>query len=176
MIVSLIGYRATGKTTVGHLLSERLGWSFVDTDEQIQQDVGKSIRQIFELDGEDVFRQYETQVIRRLVRRHKLVLSLGGGAVLLPENRQLIGGAGPVIWLTAQPATIRARLLDDPQTQFTRPTLTSGSAAEEVERVLAERMPIYEACADRTVAVDTRTPREIVDTIMAELELLPEKP
>ncbi len=173
MVISLIGYRATGKTTVGSLLAERLGWTCFDTDVQLQHWVGKSIREIFAEEGEAKFREYEAQVVRDLARRHKVVLALGGGAVLRPENRQAIRVAGPVVWLTAEPATIQARLADDPETQRLRPPLSTGSAVDEVQRVLAERLPIYQACADCVVNTDGKSPRELVDAILAELDLTP---
>ena len=92
MIISLIGYRATGKTTVAMLLAERLGWTCVDTDDEIQRLAGVSIQSIFETSCEPVFRDYESRVIAELTRRHKLVLSLGGGAVMRDENRRAIDG------------------------------------------------------------------------------------
>lgn len=171
MIISLIGYRATGKTTVGCLLADRLGWTCVDTDEEIQQLAGKSIRQIFAEDGEDRFRDYETRVIQQLTRRHKLVLALGGGAILRAENRHAICLAGPVIWLSAATDTIQRRLAADPHTTAQRPSLTGSSPLDEVERVLQQRIPWYTECADRRIETDQLSPREIVDAILSELGL-----
>ena len=75
VIIALMGYRATGKSTVGQLLADRLGWTCVDTDVEVQRLVGSSIRDIFQHEGEAKFRQYESQVIQQLTRRHKLVLA-----------------------------------------------------------------------------------------------------
>jgi shikimate kinase len=185
VIVSLIGYRGTGKTTVGMLLAERLGWKCMDTDEQIQERAGCSIRQLFEQQGEAAFRDLESAVIAECVRGHRVVLSLGGGAILRSENRQRLSVAGPVVWLMAEPSVIRQRLQADPRSWTQRPALlaadsgpaSSGSpaAADEIDRVLAERLPIYESCADVRVATDDKTPTEIVEAILAALDLQPER-
>lgn len=171
MIVSLIGYRATGKTTVGMLLAERLGWSCVDTDQRIQQLAGKSVRQIFEVDGEASFRDWETRVIEDLTRRHKLVLALGGGAILREQNRRAIQVAGPVVWLSASAEEIRARLAADPETFRQRPSLTGAAPWDEVDAVLAVRLPLYEATADFVVHTEGRPPRQIVEEILGHLRL-----
>ena len=171
MIISLVGYRGTGKTTVGLLLADRLGWSCVDTDQQVQETVGKSIRQIFAEDGESTFRDWESRVIADLTRRHKLVLALGGGSILREENRRAIQVAGTVVLLSAAPATIQARLIADPETFGQRPSLTGLSPSDEVLKVLTERLPLYQSVADRTIETDHRTPSEIVDDIISQFEL-----
>ena len=171
MIISLIGYRGTGKTTVGMLLADRLGWACIDSDRQIQETVGKSIRQIFDEDGEAAFRDWESRVITELTRRHKLVLALGGGAVLRESNRRAIQVAGPVVWLSADARTIQERLQADPETFRQRPSLTGLSPVDEVSRVLAERLPIYQQAADVTIETDAKSPKEIVDVIIERLEL-----
>jgi shikimate kinase len=167
----LIGYRATGKTTVGCLLAERLGWTCVDTDDHIQREVGKSVRQIFEQEGEASFRDYETAAIGSLARGHKLVLTVGGGAVLRAENRRAIATAGPVVWLDASVATIHQRLIADTQTALQRPALTDLSQRDEIERLVGERQPIYAACADVRIDTDGLTPRQVTDAILARLDL-----
>jgi shikimate kinase len=173
VIISLIGYRATGKSTVGRLLADRLGWTCADTDVHVQNITGRSIREIFQSEGEDAFRRYESQVIQQLVRRHKLVLALGGGAVLSPENRLAIAVAGPVVWLRASPDTIRQRLHADPQTAAQRPALSRGSAGDEVEQILQQRLSIYKSCADLTIDTEAYQPGQIVDQILAALDLSP---
>ena len=174
VIISLIGYRATGKSTVAQLMADRLGWGCLDTDAEVQALVGKSVRDIFQQEGEAQFRRYESQVIQQATRRHKLVLALGGGAVLNPENRRALTVAGPIVWLTASPATIRQRLHGDPQTATQRPALTGDSAADEIEQVLQARLPIYQACADVQIDTESRSPRELVDAILSALDLTPE--
>lgn len=182
MIISLIGYRGTGKTTVGHLLAERLGWTCVDTDAQIQQRTGRSIRSIFESEGESTFRDLESAEIAYWARQHRIVLSLGGGAILRAENRQQLAVAGPVVWLTAEPATIRGRLHADPASWAQRPALLDNqqgahpsSPLDEIERVLSERLPHYQSCADLTFATEKHSPAELADAILAALDLRPER-
>lgn len=174
MIITLIGYRGTGKSTVGRLLAARLGWACIDTDDEVQQLTGRSISDIFQSEGEPSFRRYESQVIQHVARRHKLVVAAGGGAVLDPENRRLLSVAGPIVWLTASVATLQQRLHHDPLSAAQRPALTGDTPAEEISRVLAERLPIYEACADVTIDTEGRTPRELVDQILAALDLAPD--
>jgi shikimate kinase len=173
MLISLIGYRGTGKTTVGHLLAERLGWTCVDTDLEVERVVGMSIRQIFDQLGEESFRQYEAQVVQELARRHKQVLALGGGAVLRQDNRRALSVAGPVVWLTATPETIGRRIADDPQSHSQRPDLTAAGGLTEIRQLLQSREPIYRQLADCAIATDDVNPREIVDRILAALDLSP---
>jgi shikimate kinase len=174
VIITLVGYRGTGKSTVARLLAHRLGWMCIDTDEEVQQLTGKAICDIFRSEGEAAFRGYESQVIHQLTRRHKVVLAAGGGAVLDPDNRRALSMAGSIVWLTALPETIRRRLRDDAGTAENRPALTGNSVTDEIETVLAERLPIYRACADLSVPTDGREPRELVELIVAALDLAPE--
>jgi shikimate kinase len=174
LIITLIGFRGTGKSTLGRLLASRLGWASVDTDDEIQRLTGKSISELFHAEGEAAFRRYESQVIQHLARRHKVVVAAGGGAVLDPENRRLLSVAGPIVWLTATPETLLRRLQHDPLTAAQRPPLTGHAPAEEIVRVLTERSPIYQSCADVTIDTDDREPRELVEPILAALDLAPE--
>lgn len=167
MNVLLIGYRGSGKTTVGRLLAERLGWTFIDADEELQRRAGRSIADIFQPDGEPTFRDLEAALLRELVTGDRQVLSLGGGVVMRPENRELIQAAGIVVWLTADSETLWNRIRGDATTAATRPRLTSVGDREEIERLLALREPWYRDCA--TLIVDTRseTPTQIVASIAA---------
>lgn len=171
MLISLIGYRGTGKTTVGFLLAERLGWTCIDSDVQIEHDAGVSIRQIFESEGESGFRARESAVITRLARMHKIVLALGGGAILREENRKAIMVAGPTVWLWAEPEELYKRISDDPTTENSRPNLTADGGFQEICSVLKQRAPIYQQCADAKIETDNKTPREIVDEIVDRLDL-----
>jgi shikimate kinase len=171
MNLFLIGYRATGKTTVAESLSRRVAAPWIDADAEIERRAGKTIAEIFTHDGETAFRDLETIVVRDLAAREGAVIALGGGAVLREENRQALSGRGKTVWLRASVETIQRRLLADPKTAANRPSLTPRGLAEEVEHVLAERTPVYAACADCTVEVDDKPPQQIADEILSVLNL-----
>ena len=172
MLISLIGYRGTGKTTIGSLLAERLGWPCIDSDVQIEQDTGCSIRQIFDAEGEAGFRDRETAVLKKLTRLYKVVLSLGGGVILREENRMMIGASGPVVWLTAGAPELHRRISDDPVSTTQRPNLTNSSGGlAEIESVLEVRTPLYRSCSDVEVCTEGKSPAQIVDEIIKCLGL-----
>lgn len=168
--IALIGYRATGKTSVGRVLADELGWTLVDTDAQIQRMAGKSIAAIFADDGEAVFRKLEIEAIQQNVLQPRCVLSLGGGAVMQEANRQAMEPAFTV-WLTASPTTIHERLLADVATADQRPNLTSQGRLEEVQSMLSLRTPTYAACSDVEVNTEDKTVTEIVAEIVPLLPL-----
>lgn len=171
MNLFLIGYRATGKTTVAPVLADRLGLAWIDADDEIAQRAGKTIAEIFSEQGEPAFRDLETAVVQDLAAREGRVVALGGGAVMREVNRQALVGRGKTIWLRASIPAIQRRLLADPKTAAARPSLTPHGLAEEVEHVLAERNPVYATCADCVVDVDDKTPAAIADEILAMLDL-----
>jgi shikimate kinase len=166
MILTLIGYRATGKTTLARLAAERLGWPWIDADVEIERRAGKSIARIFAEDGEPAFRDLEAGVIADLCRRDRLVLAAGGGAPLRPENRRAMCMGGAVVWLTARPETILARMTADATTAARRPNLTDKDPLAEIVALLAVREPIYREAADIRIDTEGRTPKELVDEIL----------
>ena len=166
--IFLIGYRGTGKTTVARLVAEQLDWQAIDADHEIELRAGKSVAAIFAEDGEAVFRDLEAQVVADLGRRTKIVVAPGGGAVLRPETRDAMRAAGPIVWLTAGIDTITQRLAADAASGSRRPNLTAGGRAE-IEALLAERTPIYRACATFVVDTEGKTPAEVADEIVAIL-------
>ena len=147
MNVILIGYRATGKTTLARLLAQKLGWDWIDADVEIERRAGKSIARIFAEDGEPAFRDLEAQVIAELCQRPRLVLAAGGGAPLRPESRRAMRLAGRVVWLKASPETIHARMSADATTPTRRPSLTSKGSMEEILHLLSVREPAYREAA-----------------------------
>ena len=168
--IYLIGYRATGKTTVARQLALRAGWDWVDCDVEIELRAGKSIAEIFADDGESRFRDLETETIESLACREKTVIALGGGAVLREANRQFMTG-GPIIWLQASADTIHDRLAADPTTLSRRPNLTNWGGRQEIEQLLGQRNPIYRQCATLVVDTESRTPDQVVEAILGGIEL-----
>jgi shikimate kinase len=166
MILTLVGYRATGKTTLARLLADRLGWDWIDADVEIERRAGKSIARIFAEDGEPRFRDIEAEVIADLCRRDRLVLAAGGGAPLRPESRRRMREAGKVVWLMARPETILKRMSADATTTARRPNLTDKDPLEEIVHVLQGREPIYRESAHLAVNTEGKTPAELVEVIM----------
>jgi shikimate kinase len=166
MNVVLIGYRGTGKTTVAQQLALRLGWDWVDADVEIELRAGKSIAAIFADDGEPTFRELESHVLAATIGRPQIVLAAGGGVVLREDNRRLLRTAGKVVWLTADVATILARVAADQTTAIRRPQLTTAGGEAEVRQLLARRTPLYRELADLEIDTEGRTPAEIVEEIV----------
>jgi shikimate kinase len=170
MILSLIGYRATGKTTLARLVAERLGWDWIDADTEIERRAGKSIGQIFAQDGEPAFRDMEAYLTAELCRRDRLVLAAGGGAPVRPENRRAMRAAGKVVWLTARPETILVRMAGDATTAARRPPLSDRPPLEEIVQLLASREPIYREAADLVVDTEGKRPEEAAAEIVTRLQ------
>src|SRR5688500_4378392 len=109
-VIFLVGYRGSGKTTVGRLLADRLQWSFLDADAVIEERAGKTIRDIFVAEGEGAFRDQESALLAELCGRTETVIATGGGIVLKDDNRALLREHGFVAWLTADAQTLWARI------------------------------------------------------------------
>jgi shikimate kinase len=171
MILTLIGYRATGKTTLARLVAGRIAWDWIDADTEIERRAGKSISRIFAEDGEPAFRDLEAGVISEFCRRNRLVLAAGGGAPLRPENRRAMRAGGKVVWLTARPETILARMAADATTAARRPSLTDRPALEEIIQLLARREPIYSEAADLIVDTEGRQPAEVAEEIIKTMQI-----
>lgn len=163
--VLLVGYMGCGKSTVGRKLAEEQGMDFLDMDALIEQEVGCTIRKIFEERGEAGFRELETACLRKL--RDTVVhtvIATGGGAVLRKENRELMKDAGQVIWLQASEETTFDRVKSDRN----RPLLDAGgedALRQKIHTMLETRRASYDAAADRVVTVDGKT----VEMIAAEI-------
>lgn len=136
--IILVGMMATGKSTVGAILAEKLGYELVDLDQVIVKTEGRSIAEIFAEDGEEYFRRVETSVLQRMLECEKKLISTGGGAVLAPGNKALMLSKGHVVALTATEEEIIARVSGDQN----RPLL-AGNAEERVRRIMVERQDAY---------------------------------
>lgn len=159
----LIGYMGCGKSTVGRQLSDILKHGFVDTDALIEEEQGRTISEIFKVDGEQFFRDLETEALRKLLETEgKYVISVGGGLPLREENRMLLQKLGQVIYLKATPDTIYNRIKGD----VTRPLLQTKNPKERIIEMLNEREEKYLVAAHKIVFVDEKEISEIVDEIM----------
>jgi shikimate kinase len=166
----LIGYRGTGKSTVGRLVAEQLHRRLIDTDAEIERRAGCSIAEIFARQGEAAFRALEAQALDELSRENEGVLALGGGVVLRPGNRAKMKARGRTAWLTARPATLWQRIEADEVNGPRRPNLTAGGGLPEVVEVLSRRLPVYRECADWLVDTEERTPAEVAGEIVAQFQ------
>ena len=163
MNIVLIGYRGTGKSTVGRLLAARLGRTLVSTDAEIVARAKRAIPEIVAQEGWDYFRDLESDICRELASRDQLVIDTGGGAILRPQNVEALKQSGRLFWLTASVETIATRIGGDNQ----RPSLTgTKSFVDEVEDVLRERTPKYQAAADHVVATDDRSIDQLVEMLL----------
>jgi len=167
--VALIGFRGTGKTTVAKQLAARLGWEVVDTDDLIESRAGKSIKNIFDDDGEACFRDLEVEVIRDAVGHARRVLALEGGAVMRPETLHVLVDCH-VIWLRADVQTLVARISADPVTGQRRPDLTPVGGLAEIPQLLAQREPVYRDTANYSIETTKKSPEQLADEIVSLLE------
>lgn len=162
-LVVLVGPPGAGKTTVGELLARRRGVSFRDTDRDVEAVAGRSISDIFVVEGEPAFRELERAAVRAALTEHDGILALGGGAVLAPDTRELLAGHR-VIFLDVGLAGAAERV----GLSRSRPLLALNPRAE-LSRMLADRRPLYESVAAVTIGTDGRTPEDIVDEIEASV-------
>ena len=162
MSIVLIGYRGCGKTTIGRKLADRLWQSFVDTDDIVIKKAGKNIKEIFEQDGEERFRQLEVEAIKEVAKMQEVVIALGGGGATRSENVKTLRDAGHrLIYLRCDPAELHKRIQLDPATGTTRPALTAkGGGIEEIKAVMAQREPAYRAAAHAELEVTHLSPDE----------------
>ena len=175
MVITLIGYRGSGKTTVAQSLAAHLGWNWVDADAVIEQAAGCTIKEIFAAESETGFRDRERRALAELLTRNKLVLAAGGGAILDPQTRKEMKAAGPVVWLQASVVELAARIDSDPATAARRPNL-AGGGIDEIRSLLAEREPLYRECASLSISTDALPVGEIVERIAVAVGKLNEGP
>ncbi|MEQ4485316.1 shikimate kinase [Cohnella silvisoli] len=161
--IIIVGFMGTGKSTVSRLLAERLGWESKDTDEEIERLAGRSIKEMFSEDGEEVFRDWESKVLADVLGRGRQVVATGGGAVLREVNRRAMLSGGWVIALTADKQSL-IRRVTSAAAAGTRPLL-AGDAEERVTALLETRRHAYDFAH---VSVDTtqRSPSEVTELLI----------
>jgi shikimate kinase len=166
--IILIGYRGSGKSSVGKLLAQQLKWAWCDSDDEIEAGIDVSIADVFAQQGESHFRDLETAAIERLMDASDAdgqVISLGGGAPMQPRNRELWKDRATCVYLKGSARTLYQRISSDESSENRRPDLTDEGGLAEVQKMLDLRSATYQLCADLIVDVDDRTPTEIVDQI-----------
>ena len=169
MHIILIGYRGTGKTSVGRKLAEKHQLPFYDTDQMIMDRIGKTIKQWVEERGWESFRQEEKTVIKGISFLIPGVIALGGGAVMDPENREIVKQNGLTVWLTADVQTIIERMKSDPDNQENRPALSGLDWEMEVREILSQRLPVYEQSADLSIGTEGKTIEEVAEEIIKKI-------
>jgi shikimate kinase len=168
----LIGYRATGKTEVGALLARKLARPFVDLDAALEAEMGRSIADLVAEKGWPEFRRREKEMVRRYCRIGGQVLATGGGVILDSENVKILQETGVVVWLQADPDTIRKRLSLDAPKESQRPSLTGGGTLDEVEEVLRTRQPLYAAAAHVIINTTNQSIEQVAEKVLAAVQCL----
>ena len=173
--IILVGFSGTGKTLVGREVARILGWQFLDTDAQIEGRAGKAVGRVFAEDGEPSFRLLEKEVLQEVCSGQGRVVSTGGGAVVDPENLELMLGRGFVVCLDALPETIQGRLAgNDEDTVEARPLLEGPEPLERIRDLKNQRQGFYSA-AHRTIHTDNltveQTAQEVVNAFFTMSEL-----
>ena len=165
--IYLIGPMGTGKTAVGKSLARQLGVPFVDSDAEIERVAGVDIPYIFEEEGEAGFRQRERDALAALCQREPIVLATGGGAILSPENRELLKATGVVVFLQTSIAQQKLRVGNGRG----RPLLKGVNLAQRLEQLREQREPLYRETADIVLVTDNRRVAKVADLIMREIGL-----
>ncbi len=167
--IFLIGLMGAGKSTIGRHLAEVLHKEFIDSDQVIEERTGVSISMIFDIEGEEGFRNREVAVIDELTQKQGIVLATGGGVVLRPENRKALIGRGQVIYLYAPADRLHQRTKQDRN----RPLLQNvDDPRAKLEKLLEERDPLYRETADLTLETDNRPVQQAIPEIIKQLEAL----
>ena len=159
--IYFIGLMGAGKTTIGKILAKNLGKTFYDTDQVIEQRTGVKVSTIFELEGEEGFRKRETAAIEELCQLDNIVMATGGGAVLLPENRQALKQRGCVIYLRANVNDLWVRMRHDKH----RPLLQNVDVRAKLEQLYHQRNPLYTETASLIIDTGSQPVANILNQI-----------
>jgi shikimate kinase len=172
MNIVLIGYRCSGKTSVGKIIADRTGMDFYDTDELIEKSTGRSIKEIVEKDGWDRFREIEQDVIRDASGLRGAVLATGGGVVMFEENMANLKKNGYVIWLEGNVEILMKRMTLDREAD-NRPSLTGFDPVAEIRKVMEIRDPLYRKVSDMVINTDSLSLNEVADRIIEAVNSQP---
>ena len=167
--IILVGMMGAGKTTIGKLLSNKLGYDFIDLDKIIEEKSGVKINTIFEIEGETGFRERELQVLNNSIEKDKVIMSTGGGIVTNEKSRaQLIKHNALIIYLKANLGTLFSRLKND----NSRPILNVDNKEQMIEKILNEREPLYQDLADMVVDTTHMKTIDIVKLIIKKMDVI----
>lgn len=166
--IVLIGMMGAGKSTVGRLLAERLGFTFLDTDEEIESMTGKKINQIFVEKGEIEFRKLERELVMAIVNKDKQVIATGGGVVLDHNNIRLLKENGLIVHLFANFNILIERL----NANTTRPLLNSCNPYDKLQEILKDRRHLYHRSAHLEIDTSNLTPEQVVDELIERIEIM----
>lgn len=164
--VFLIGPMGAGKSTIGRLLAKELKYPFKDSDREIEARTGADIPWIFDVEGEEGFREREEAMIAELVQEHGIVLATGGGVVMREANRRALSAHGLVVYLRTSVDQQLQRTSKDRQ----RPLLLNADPEKVLRDLMARRDPLYSEIADVTIDTDQRGPKIVVNTILSRLQ------
>lgn len=168
MIISLVGMPGSGKSTVGRQMARQMGVPFVDSDTEIELRLGEPIRSYFDREGEQPFRDVESEVIAEILQREtEFVLATGGGAVLRESNRQLLHKHSTVLYLRSTPEELFRRLRHDTQ----RPLLQVRDPLQKLRELYAVRNPLYRRCAHFVLETGRPSVHGLVNMALMQLEL-----
>ncbi len=167
-MIVLVGMPGSGKSSAGRQVARRFGLPFVDSDHEIEQQIGMSIREYFETQGEQAFRDLETALLRRVAESsEQIVLSTGGGALLREENRDILRQHGTVLYLRASPEEIYRRLRHDTK----RPLLQVADPRQKLQELFQARDPLYLKTAHYVIDTGRSSIQVLVSHIAMQLEM-----
>lgn len=166
--IFLIGPMGAGKSTIGHYLADALGFTFYDSDHEIEKRAGATISWVFDVEGEVEFRKREEQVIADLTNLPNIILATGGGAILSPRNRAVLAARGVVIYLQVSIANQVRRL----QHSHDRPLLKSADPAKVLTSLQKQREPLYQELADHAFDTNELNARAVAQAILTRLQPL----
>ena len=159
--IILTGFMGTGKSTLGRLLAKQIGYEFIDTDAQIEAQIGQTITGFFQTQGEAAFRRLESELVEELAQKEGLVIATGGGLVLDPKNVARLSKSGQIICLTASPEEILARVEKSPNS---RPLLQEIDPLAKIIELLQQRATVYQQFPQ--LSTSELPPDELVDKIL----------
>ena len=157
----------SGKSTVGKIISDELFLNFFDTDDEIEARTGASIDWIFDLEGEDGFRKRESEMLNEMVKKNSIVLSTGGGIILLKSNRELLSSRGTVFYLSTPITTQVERTSKDKD----RPLLKNGNPGEILAKLHDERKGFYKEVSDHIVNTENKSSQEVASEIIKVIKI-----